>query len=220
MLRRSFVLVVLIGLHGLANAQPDVVLDMVNHSAAKLIDSTMQMINLRADIFNEEVSKVNKLRPLEVENLTKEKVEANIPIIKSFLGYLDVYRATGDKEKLRIQDSVTALRAYLPKAKQKKYLREFMNAYSLDQEAFYKYTQSLTALYTYVTDLLQLMSTAKTEIKDAKIVFTDRTELKQYEKILANVEKQIKKQSVTSLASQKASFEAGQIMQKSYGKLQ
>jgi hypothetical protein len=220
MLKKLFVIFALIGLQVMAYAQSDAVMDMVNSSASKLIDSVMQTINMRADIFNEEVGKVNKLRPLEVENLSKEKVEANIPAIKEFLGYLEVYRVTSDKEKARIQDSVSALRAYLPKSKQKKYLRDFVNAYALDQEAFYKYTLSLTGLYSNVLELLNFMSGAHTEIKDQKIVFTDRTELKQYEKILAKVEKQIQKQSVTSLASQKASFEAGQIMQKSYGKLQ
>jgi hypothetical protein len=220
MLRKLFVLCALLLLQGISQAQPDVVIDMVNGSAARLIDSVMQTINLRADIFNEEVSKVNKLRPLEIENLTQEKVIANIPVIKEFLGYLEVYRATSDKEQLRIQDSVTMFRSYLPKAKRKKYLQEFVNAYSLDQGAFYKYTLSLTSLYSNVLDLLNFMSTAQTEIKDGKIVFRDRTQLKQYERILAKVEKQIRKQSSASLAAQKATFEAGQIMQKAYGKLQ
>lgn len=218
--KKLFTVVLLVLSYGFARAQSDVVMDMVNHNAAKLIDSVMQTINLRAEIFNDEVTKVNKLRPLEVENLTKDKVEANIPVIKEFVDYLDVYRATSDKEKSRIMDSVAALRAYLPKSKQKKYLKEFVDAYSLDQGAFYKYTQSLTGLYTNVLDLLQFMRLADTETKDGKILFKDRTQMKEYEKIIGKVEKQIKKQSSASIASQKASFEAGQIMQKSYGKLQ
>lgn len=203
-----------------AYAQPEVVLDMVNASAGRLIDSTMQTINLRADIFNEEVAKVNKLRPLEAENMTKEKVEVSLPAIRDFLSYLDVYRATSDKEKLRIQDSVKLFRSYLEKNKQKKFLKEFLNAYSMDQSAFYKYTQSLTTLYTNVIDLLNFMAASKAEIKDNKIVFTDKAELKRYETIMAKVEKNIQKQATASLAAQKATFEAGQIMQKSYGKLQ
>jgi len=220
MLKRLSIVFVVLGFQALAYAQPDAIMDMVNSSASKLIDSVMQTINLRADIFNEEVGKVNKLRPLEAENLSKERVDANIPVIKEFLGYLEVYRAASDREKKRIQDSVTMLRSYLPKSKQKKYLKEFMNAYLLDQGAFYKYTLSLTGLYSNVLELLNFMSGAHTEIKDQKIVFTDRKELKQYEKILAKVEKQIQKQSSASLAAQKATFKAGQLMQKSYGKLQ
>jgi hypothetical protein len=115
---------------------------------------------------------------------------------------------------------VTALRSYLPKARQKKYLKEFVDAYSMDQAAFYTYTRSLTGLYTNVLELLNFMTTSTAEIKDTKIVFTDRKELSQYEKLLAKIEKQIKRQASASIASQKASFEAGQIMQKSYGKLQ
>ena len=203
-----------------AYAQPEVVMDMVNASAGRLIDSTMQTINLRAEIFNEEVSKVNKLRPLEVENMTKEKLETTIPAVKDFLSYLEVYRATSDKEKVRIMDSVKQFRSYLPKQKQKKFLKEFVDAYTMDQGAFYRYTQSLTTLYTNVIDLLNFMSTTKAEIKDNKIVFTEKAELKKYEAIMAKVHKNINKQASASLAAQKATFDAGQIMQKSYGKLQ
>lgn len=219
MIRMFFLLIFSTILITAAQAQPDVVMDMVNGEAAKLIDSVMSRLNLRAEIFNDEIARVNKLRPLEAENLTKVKIEANIPIIKEFLSYLDVYRSVSDREKAAIADSIASLRLYLPKSRQKKYLKEFEDAYALDQAAFYRYTLALTALYTNVLELLNFMQTAQTEIKDNKITFKNQKEYHHYEQIMAKVEKQVKRQGRASLASQKASIDAGEMMQKAYGKL-
>lgn len=219
MMKKFLLLVFAAGFCTVLKAQPDAIMDMVNSSASKLIDSVMNGINIRSDIFNEEKAKVNKARPLDTENLTKEKIGENLPTVKEFLSYLEVYRATSDMEKKRIADSVAMLRAYLPKSKQKKYLKEFVDAYAMDESAFYKYTVALTSLYSHVIDLMQFMQNADVEVADGKIMFKDRKQLKEFEKIQLKIEKQLKKQASAGLAAQKATFEAGQIMQKAYGKL-
>lgn len=202
---------------GTASAQHVNPLDAMNHRASMLIDSTMQRLNLRAERFNEELSKINKARPLDASALTPEKIAENLTKVKDFLGYLDVYRTLSAKSRQTVEDSVAAMRSEMPSRIRKQYLQEFLDAYAMDQSAFDKYTVALTNVYTKVSEVLTFLSNAKIKLVNGKIQFDDKAEYERYQDMMNEVTGVNRKLISASAASQKATLEASEQMQKAYG---
>ncbi|MBS1904282.1 MAG: hypothetical protein JSS75_11305 [Bacteroidetes bacterium] len=192
-------------------------MEAMNHRASRLIDSSMQRLNLRAERFNEELGKINKARPLDPSMLSAEKIKENTGKINDFLAYLDVYRSLSANMRKQVDDSVAAMRSEMPIRVRKAYLQEFLDAYASDQTAFDKYTMALTNVYTNVKQVLEFISTAKVQVVDGKLSFTDKTEYEQYETLMNKVNAANRKLVSASAASQKATLEASDQMNKAYG---
>jgi len=201
----------------LVHAQDPV--DIANARGSALIDSTMASLNIRAQRFNEELSKVNALKALDVPSLAKDIIPKNKEKIKDFLNYLDVYRELSKQLMEATDDSVEALRILLPKRLKAGFMEDFLEAYKLDQNAFDKYTLELTKVFTNVTKALTYLETSKVTIVDKKLQFTDKQEYDEYNKLILDVEKSQKRLVTVGAASQKASIDASSMMQKAYGKL-
>src|SRR5437588_12813145 len=79
---------------------------IANERGSQLIDSTMAMMNIRAERFNEEIGKVNALKALEVASLEKNIIPKNVQKIKDFLAYLDLYRSLSEQLMQATRDSL------------------------------------------------------------------------------------------------------------------
>jgi hypothetical protein len=191
--------------------------DGLNVRASRLIDSTMAALNLRATRFNEELSKVNAAKPMETASLTKEAIPKNLAKIKDFLDYLDVYRNLSAKMKQDVEDSAHAMRAKMPSRHQATFLKDFLEAYDLDQTAFDKYISALTKVFGNITAVLNFIQTSKVEVKDNKLQFTSKDEYEKYSELIGAVEKSNKRMINASANSQKATIDASAMMQKAYG---
>jgi hypothetical protein len=202
---------------GLLKAQDPV--DMANARGSALIDSTMGSLNIRAQRFNEELARVNALRALDVPSLAKDTIPKNKEQIKDFLNYLDLYRELSKQLQEAIEDSVKELRKLMPTRLKQTFMKDFLDAYQLDQNAFDKYTLELTKVFTNVLKVLSYLETSKVTIANKKLQFTDKKEYGAYGELIEAVETSQKKLASAGAASQKASIDANAMMQKAYGKL-
>lgn len=185
--------------------------------ASRLIDSTMASLNIRAQRFNEELAKVNALKPLEVASLAKETIPKSRENIKDFLSYLEVYRSLSHKLHEEIEDSVRNLRSKMSTHHRTSFMQEFLDAYDMDQDAFDKYTLALTKVFTNINAVLTFIEASSVTIKDNKLEFTNKKELNEYSKFIEAVEKSNKRLINASATSQKANIDASTMMQKAYG---
>lgn len=196
-----------------AQDDPDALVIRATH----LIDSTMASLNIRAQRFNEELAKVNALKPLEVASLVKETIPKNREKIKDFLSYLEVYRSLSHKMNEEIEDSVKNLRSKMSVHHRAAFLKEFLDAYDMDQSAFDKYTLALTKVFTNINAVLAFMETSTVTMKDNKLQFNNKQEYEKYSELIETVEKSNKRLINASATSQKATIDASAMMQKAYG---
>jgi len=193
--------------------------DIANSRGSSLIDTTMASLNIRAQRFNEELAKVNALKALDVPSLTKDIIPKNKEKIKEFLSYLDVYRQLSKQLMDGVEDSVNELKKLMPTRLKAGFMKDFVEAYKLDQNAFDKYTLELTKVFTNVLKVISYLETTKVTIANNKLQFTDKTEYDTYSELITTVEKSQKKLAAAGAASQEASIDANSMMQKAYGKL-
>ncbi len=191
--------------------------DALVNRASQLIDSTETMLNIRAQRFNEEMVKMNALKPLEIVSLAKETIPKSREKIKDFLSYLEVYRSLSAKMKKEIDDSVSNLRSKMSAHHRASFLKEFLDAYDLEQSALDKYTVGLTKFYTNINAVLEFIETSNVTLKDNKLQFTNKEEYEKYSELIEAVEKSNKKLINASATSQKATIDASAMMQKAYG---
>jgi hypothetical protein len=217
MFRFLFTILFFIGATGVSSVRAQDDPDGLNIRASHLIDSTMAMLNIRATRFNEELAKVNVLKPLDAASLTKEFIPKNEERIKDFLNYLDVYRSLSERQKQEVEDSVSLLKSKMPSNHRVGYLKEFLDAYNMDQSAFDKYTLALTKVFTNINAVLAFIETSKVTTKDNKLEFSDKKEYDTYSELISAVEKSNKKLITASANSQKATIDASSMMQKAYG---
>jgi DNA integrity scanning protein DisA with diadenylate cyclase activity len=193
--------------------------DIAADRASQLIDSTMSAVNLRAERFNEEIAKVNALKALDVPAFAKDTIKRNKEKIKDFLEYLEVYRSITNKLIDAVEDSVKELRQMMPRNERADFLKDFEDAYQLDQKAFTDYTLALTKVFTGVKKILDFMEDADIKLEGKKILFTKKAESEEYSKLIEAVELSQKKLATAGANSQKARIDASMKMQKAYGKL-
>ena len=185
--------------------------------ANKLLDSSMTAINFRAQRFNEEMTRVNQLKPFDSTSLTAEKIKANRVGLKDFLSYLEVYRSVSTRYMQEVDDSIKAIRSAAPSTVRETYLMEFQQAFHKDQETFNKFTVALTAVWKKIDEVLEYIQTAKMELHGGRMQFSSEDELKKYNTFMEEVTKLNKKASSAGTASSKAAFEASQAMNEAYG---
>lgn len=199
-----------------AQVNPD---EEVQMRAYTLIDSTISSLNIRTMRFNEELQKVNVIKKLDGSTLGKDVIAQNMQRIKDFLNYLEVYRTLSTKLKKEVEDSVEEIRKNMPSRIRNAFSKEFLDAYTMDQAAFEKYTLALTKFFSDVMDLFVFMETSKVAIKDNKFQFSDKEEYEKYNKINARIEKSNKKLINASANAQRAGIDANSMMQKTYGRV-
>ncbi|MEP7235300.1 MAG: hypothetical protein ABI778_08390 [Ignavibacteriota bacterium] len=217
---RSFIAALLIlgsSFVSIAHAQDSP--DALNIRASRLIDSTMASVNIRAERFNEELTRVNAIKPLDAASLTKEVIPGNMEKVKDFLSYLDLYRSLCAKQRQEVVDSATALKSKMPSRYKETFLKEFIDAYDLDQSSFIKYTQALTKVYTNINLALAFVEQSHVTVKDNKLQFSDKKEYEEYSALITNIEKSNKKVINASATSQRATIDASAMMQKAYGEI-
>ena len=194
--------------------------DEVNYRASHLIDTTMSTLNVRFQRFNEELEKINAVKPLDVDSTTLLTVPMKRTKIKDFLNYLEVFRGLSTRLKQEIVDSVETLKKAMPSHHRAGYLQDFLDAYVMDQSAFNKYTIAVTKLFGAVDQLLLFLGASHTKVIGNKLEFTDKKEYDEYSKLFDEIEKNNKKLISASANSQKAKIDAGALMRKAYSSLQ
>lgn len=191
--------------------------DMLSDRANALIDTAMKGLNLRAKIFNAELDKINTLRPLDPDSFTPKRMDSVITGLKDFTSYLEVYRTMSNVTLKSLQDSVETIRTFVPKSKRKTFLKEFVDAYTLDHNAFERYTKLLSVLYIDVIKALEYGKLINIEVKDGQLQFTNKQHYDEYSKIIETIEKNNKKVVTAGAHAQKATADASLAMQKAYG---
>ncbi|HEY6172056.1 MAG TPA: hypothetical protein VIX80_07355 [Candidatus Kapabacteria bacterium] len=191
--------------------------DILSDRANALIDTAMKGLNLRAKIFNAELEKINALRPLDPDSFTPKRMDSVMAGLKDFTSYLEVYRTMSNATLRSLQDSVEAIRAIVPKSKRKTFLKEFVDAYTLDHNAFEKYTKNLSTLYIDVIKAMEYGKSINIEVKDGQLQFTNKQHYDEYSKIVETIEKNSKKVMTAGANAQKATADASLAMQKAYG---
>ena len=209
-----FFIIALLSSSAFAQPSPE---DMLSDRANALIDTAMKGLNLRAKIFNSELEKINILRPLDPDSFTPKRMDTVLVGLKDFTGYLEVYRTMSNASLSTLKDSVEAIRAFVPKSKRKTFMKEFLDAYTLDHTAFEKYTNSLSVLYAGVIKALEYGRSIDVQVKDGQLQFTDKKQYDEYSKIVATIEKDNKKVMNAGATAQKATADASLAMQKAYG---
>jgi hypothetical protein len=219
MIRLSSVILFLLLTLGTSAIQAQDPVDIANARGSALIDSTMALLNIRAQHFNEELARINALKALDVPSLVKDSIAKNKEKIKDFLSYLDVYRELSKRYMDAVEDSVKQLRKLMPNRLKIAFMQDFIDAYKLDQNPFDKYTLELTKLFTKVQKALTYLEASKITFVDKKIQFTDKKEYEEYNELITEVENSQKKVATAGATSQRSSIDANALMQKAYGKL-
>jgi hypothetical protein len=217
MVKRLSLFFIIAFLSSSAFAQVPSAEDMLSDRANALIDTAMKGLNLRAKIFNIELEKINALRPLDPDSFTPRRMDSVITGLKDFTGYLQVYRTMSNTTLKTLEDSVEEIRAFVPKSKRKTFLKEFVDAYTLDHTAFEKYTKLLSTLYTDVIKALEYGKSIDIQVKDGQLQFTNKQHYDEYSKIIETIEKTNKKVMTAGANAQKATADASLAMQKAYG---
>jgi hypothetical protein len=217
MVKRLSLFFIAVFLSSSAFAQAPSPEDLLSDRANALIDTAMRGLNLRAKIFNIELEKINALRPLDPDSFTPKRMDSVVTGLKDFTGYLEVYRMMSNATLKSLQDSVEAIRAFVPKSKRKTFLKEFLDAYTLDHNAFEKYTKLLSILYADVIKALEYGKSINIEVKDDQLQFTSKQHYDEYSKIISSIEKNNKKVMTAGANAQKATADASLAMQKAYG---
>lgn len=190
---------------------------MIGDRATHLIDTAMKGLNLRAKIFNNELEKINALRPLDPDSFISPRNDTVISGIKDFVSYLEVYRTMSNATLASLKDSVASIQQMVPKQKRKTFMKDFLDAYTLDHTAFEKYTKALSSLYTDVLKAIEYGKSINIQVKDGQLQFTDKDQYDTYSKIINNIEKTNEKVMKAGNAAQKATADASLAMQKAYG---
>jgi len=217
MAKRLSLFFIVLFISSTAFAQGQTAEQIFSDRANAIIDTAMKGLNLRAKIFNSELEKINALRPLDPDSFTPKRMDTVLTGLKDFTGYLEVYRTMSNATLKTLQDSVEAIRTFVPKSKRKTFMKEFLDAYTLDHNAFEKYTNSLSVLYAGVTKALEYGRSIDIQVKDNQLQFTDKKQYDEYSKLVATIEKDNKKVMNAGANAQKATADASLAMQKAYG---
>jgi hypothetical protein len=191
----------------------------IENRATMVINSTMEQVGLRAEDFNQKISHIFGLMPLESIHLDSATIRKNVATIHDFLDYLEMYRASGKTLSQILNDSIVSIRAELPAKNRKKFLVSFEKAYNKDVNAFDAYIVTLSKLFKQVSHTLEFLSTAEFTISKSKsIEFAHQQDHDRFKDLMATIDAANKELSKATNASKKATAEANTVMQDVYGK--
>lgn len=199
--------------------EPERFVLQIENRATMVINSTMEQVGERAEDFNQKISHIFGLMPLESIHLDSTTIVRNISTINDFLEYLEMYRASGKALSQILNDSIVSIRSELPAKNRKKFLVSFEKAYNKDVNAFDAYIVTLSKLFKRVNATLAFLSVTPFAISKSKsIEFTSQQDHDRFKDLMASVEAANKDLSKATNASKKATAEANTVMQDVYGK--
>ena len=192
--------------------------DIIEMRANGLVNEIMDAVNARADAFNTQISQVYALMPLESIHLDSATIRKNIQSLRHFLQFLERYRAEGKVLTDRLEDSLKALRAELPKQHRARFLNTFHKVFLQDITAFDAYTVALDRLYKKVIASLEYMLSITFGVtQQNKLEFTREVDYKRYLDLMAQIEKANKEVQKASERSRKATAAANKTIEEVYG---
>lgn len=205
----AFVILLFLSLASAAQAQTGAAaeataLHNVENRANRLIDTTMKIVAERVAAFNEQVSEINQVRPLELASLDSASVAANIPKIIAFTTYLANYKSTSDSLGRLLEDTLYALQSEIPPNTPDNSLAAFQKSYTADREAFDVYAEKLRGLYQNVLDVLLFMQHAHYHIVKNQLQISVKSEIDTYQSLMKKIDASSKELKVAMEESRKA----------------
>lgn len=191
---------------------------LIEMRANTVVNEIMDVVNKRAESFNSQISQVYALMPLESIHLDTATIRKNVTALQNFLAFLEQYRAEGVALTARLEDSLSALRAELPKKHRKRFLNTFHKVFLQDMTAFDAYTVALDHLYKKVIAALQFMRSIQfTVTGEQKLEFQRQVDYKRYVDLMAQIDKANAEVQKASDRSRKATAAANKTIEEVYG---
>jgi hypothetical protein len=158
--------------------------ELIQERASHVVAGIMQRNSLRTARFNQEMSKINLLRPLDAVNLDSAHIPATTLKMHAFLDFLGQYRDSSTAILRTLEDSVAALRADMPHEYQETFLSKFLAAYTQDSKAFDGYTLAISSLDKQVAEILHFLEHAKHGVVNNMVKFNDADIYKDYQALM------------------------------------
>jgi hypothetical protein len=174
--------------------------DFLNRSLAELGEHTQQ--------FNDRVTAINALRPLDLQNLDSTKIEHTISEVLRFTEYLKDFLLTTDSLHLRLTDSLFILRNADPSPDVQRSLAAFETSYKTDQHAFKTYVEVLRGVYQNVLETLLFVKSTQYRIGPNGLQFFAASDIKHYDESMGRIDRMSKDLKKASEASRKATDQA------------
>lgn len=200
-------------------ADPERFVMEIENRATTVINQTMEQVGERAEDFNQQISRIFGLMPLESIHLDSATIRKNMGTISEFLVYLESYRTSGKSLSQTLNDSIIAIRKELPAKNRKRFLVSFEKAYNKDVNAFDAYIVALSKLFKRVNTTLGYLGATEFGISEAKsLEFQNQADHDRFKELMSAVESANKELSKSTEQSKKATAEANTVMQDVYGR--
>jgi hypothetical protein len=166
----------------------------------RTLDTAMKIVGARTAEFNARIAEMNKAKPLEVASFDSVNLAANVSRTLQFLEFLKQYRDGGNSALGAFEDSMFVIAADFPPVKQRDRVIDFANAFKDDQKAFDAHLAGMSKLYSDVLNVLLFMQRSKYKVNGQKILFDDKKDVSEYQKLMAAVDEVQKELQQTSAA--------------------
>jgi hypothetical protein len=180
------------------------------------VDVVMTKTAQRLTKFNERMSSINELKPLDPAKLNSEQIGKSLETLEEFITYLNNYPVESKSILKTVDDSIKNLRAVAPKAYRKDYMGPFRKAMVNDLEAFDKYTKELAGLYTTVSEVLTFLRGAEFTMVEGQIQFKNKSAYDRYVELMAGVQTRSESLAKAADESRKATDMANQLLKETY----
>ena len=180
------------------------------------VDGVMTKTAQRLTTFNERMTAINELKPLDPAKLNSEQIAKSLETLESFITYLNNYPVDSKSILKTVDDSIKHLRAVAPKEYRKEYLAPFRKAVFNDLDAFDKYTKELAGLYTTVSEVLTFLRGSQFTMVEGQIQFKNKSDYDRYVELMAGVESRSKTLAKAAEDSRKATDMANQLLKETY----
>jgi hypothetical protein len=182
----------------------------------QFVDGVMNRTAERLTKFNERMTAINELRPLDPAKLNSEQITKSLETLEEFVTYLKTYPAESKTLLKIVDDSIKRLRAVAPKEYRKEYMAPFRKAFHSDLEAFDTYTKELSGLYTTVADVLTFLRSSEFTMVEGQIQFKNKSDYDRYIELMSGVEGRSKTLAKAAEESRKATDMANQLLRDTY----
>jgi hypothetical protein len=188
---------------------------IIGERSSNVMDTAFADLNLRYRIFNEEIKRINDIRPLDASSLEGEKRYETEKALADFIAYMDVFDQQCRSGLQKLKDSIQAIYNDIPFAERKKHLDPFLNAFLIDHNGFMKYAGALTDLYRSVHEVVQFIIAENIAVVKNQLSMTP-SQQKQYNKLIAKVNAGNDAAAKAGKAAQKATKKASAALKKAY----
>lgn len=180
---------------------------------SQFLNASLARLGGLTEEFNAQVAAINKLRPMDPENLDSARLDATTGSVLRFTQYLQDYLHRTDSVWTDLIDSLSALRQMDPNPDIRRSLKAFETSYKTDQTAWRGYVETLDRVYNEVLNTLLFLGNAPHQIADGGPRFVDRADLKRYNEFIASITKLTVTLQKAAKASEKATAAANKQLQ-------